>query len=607
LKYCDSCHSAYPDDFSTCPRDQTPLRFASELPAGMVLRGKYEILEKVGAGGMAVVYRAKHRAFDEVVAIKVLSARLSDEDEFRRRFHTEAVVARRLRHPSAVRVEDLDTTEDGRPFIVMEYVEGRNLREVIRTEGALPMARAVEIARQVASALADAHALGIVHRDIKPDNILLTRDAGGAERARVLDFGISKVKEGALGNAVGHVPTTTGFVVGTPQYLSPEQAMGRRGDEIDGRADVYSLGVVLYEMVTGRLPFESDTAMGVILQHLQTPPTPPHLVRPDLALPAPLSDLLLRALEKDRDRRFATADEMRAALEAVPRAATPVGAPHPPARAPIPLPPLPQTPRPAATVQADIGEMPTLARVPTPAGPPPLPSRAPAPTPAVPPRRSRRRWMWAGIGVFAFIVFVSRDDERGRRRAPEPERPETAAEAAQREGEEQDARIEEEVEALLAATPSVREEDIEVSVTQGRVTLGGESGNETAIEVAKALAGTVAGVREVKSEVRLEKGRRTGPPRVEDLLPRIPLPPRPPGDAGVTPQATEAARKLVAEGRAHLAQGRARAAVDSFKAALDLDPYSGDAHEGLGRAIAALVQQSLPRFGGASPKPNPSP
>ena len=193
VKYCDSCHSAYPDDFAICPRDQGPLRVASELLPGMVIRGKYEILEKIGSGGMASVYRAKHLAFGEVCAIKVVAGKLAHDDTFLKRFRNEAVVTRRLQHPNAVRVDDLDTTEDGRPFIVMEFVEGRNLRDVIRQEAPLHPRRAVAITRQVASALAAAHALGIVHRDIKPDNILLTRDAGGHDWAKVLDFGIAKV------------------------------------------------------------------------------------------------------------------------------------------------------------------------------------------------------------------------------------------------------------------------------------------------------------------------------------------------------------------------------------------------------------------------------
>jgi serine/threonine protein kinase len=334
----------------------------------MVLRGKYEIEGKLGAGGMAAVYRARHLAFGEVRAIKVVNSRLADDEDFLRRFRNEAVVARRLHHPNAVRVDDLDMTEDGRPFIVMEYVEGQNLREMIRREGALSLRRSVRIARQVASALAAAHELGIIHRDIKPDNILLA-GAGPEETAKVLDFGIAKMKEGALGDS-GALMTRTGMVVGTPQYISPEQAMGRRGSELDGRADLYSLGVVLYEMVTGRLPFESDTAMGLILHHLQTPPPPPRDLRPELDIPDPLSAVLLRALEKEPEKRFSSAAEMAGALEEVlalplpERAGTAEAAPgsaRPPTPAPVPF---------------DIDRHETRAMPRT----PPVPGRSPAPT-----------------------------------------------------------------------------------------------------------------------------------------------------------------------------------------------------------------------------------
>ncbi|HEY2942173.1 MAG TPA: protein kinase [Vicinamibacteria bacterium] len=383
MKYCDNCHSAYPDDFTICPRDQGSLRYASELVPGVVIRGKYEILEKIGTGGMATVYRARHLAFGEIVAIKLVGPKLAHDPDFLKRFRTEAVVTRKLQHPNAVRVEDLDTTEDGRPFIVMEYVNGRSLREVIRTEGALSLPRAVAIARQACSALAAAHALGITHRDIKPDNILLAPSPGG-DVVKILDFGIAKVKEGSFDTGEGYTPTQTGMVMGTPQYISPEQAMGKRGAEVDGRSDLYSLGVVLYEMVTGRLPFSSDTAMGMILHHLQTAPTPPQIARADLSIPGPLSDLLMKALQKERDRRFASADEMLAALDAV--AALPMPSAPLPSRgaaasrqSPVPLPtPTPAdkpTPRPALTTIEDIEDRPTRA----------LPRRSEAPVTPVPP------------------------------------------------------------------------------------------------------------------------------------------------------------------------------------------------------------------------------
>ena len=560
VRYCPSCHSVYPNEFRTCPKDQADLLTASELQPGMVLRGKYEILGKLGAGGMAAVYRARHLAFGEVRAIKVVNNRLADDEDFLRRFRNEAVMARRLHHPHAVRVDDLDVTEDGRPFIVMEYVEGYNLREVIRQEGALSLRRSVRIARQVASALAAAHALGIVHRDIKPDNILLT-GAGEDETAKVLDFGIAKMKESALGDS-GAVATRTGMVVGTPQYISPEQAMGRRGSELDGRADLYSLGVVLYEMVTGRLPFESDTAMGIILHHLQTLPPAPRDVRPDLGIPEPLSDVLMRALEKEPEKRFASAAAMSLALDDVlalplPERAQPAGAAaergpmgsaRPLTPRPIPSdidrhetrvmpktpavsgpavaavagaatasrtpPPLPHTPMPALTIAPG---RPSAAWTPVPSativtpaagGGLPLPGGAGTPPPLPlpgPTKRTRGRpwpwWVWV-VGAIVLISTLNKNRvERHRNDTPQPSPASAQSESADGDARAaRDAQITTSVQHALRSNPRTRRQDIDVEVDEGFVTLTGSAPAPAAHE-AEALARRVDGVRKVVNAI----------------------------------------------------------------------------------------------------------
>ena len=318
MKYCDTCHATYPLEFTVCPKDQSPLREAEELVTGMVLRGKYEVLDKLGSGGMAVVYRAKHLTFGEIRAIKVVSSQLARDEKFLKRFRNEAIIARKLRHPNAVHIDDFDTTEDGRPFIVMDYVEGKSLRTVLHEDGPMPAQRAVRIARQVTAALDAAHKLGIVHRDIKPDNILIvpmpTKSEYGSDIAKVLDFGIATVREGGPIGSSGYTPTQTSMVVGTPQYISPEQAMGKPGSEIDGRADLYSLGCVLYEMLTGVPPFDSDTPIGVLLQHLQAQAKAPRERFPELNIPAKVSSLVMRALEKDPAHRFQSAAQMTQAL-----------------------------------------------------------------------------------------------------------------------------------------------------------------------------------------------------------------------------------------------------------------------------------------------------
>ena len=313
MKYCNQCHGTYPTDFHTCPKDQSVLVATAELLEGMVLRSKYEILEKIGSGGMATVYRVRHLHLKEDVAIKVVSGSLAGDPDFLERFQTEAVVTRKLRHPNAVRLDDFDMTDDGRPFIVMELVRGKSLRTLLQN-GWLAPARAAAIARQVALALGAAHELGIVHRDIKPENILLIPQADGSDLIKVLDFGIARVTSQAADISTGHTPTRTGIILGTPQYVSPEQAKGAKGSGIDGRSDLYSLGVVLYEMLTGELPFQADTPFDLLLQHIQTVPKAPHLVNDHAGISPAMSELVMKALEKDPAKRFQTAAQLAEAL-----------------------------------------------------------------------------------------------------------------------------------------------------------------------------------------------------------------------------------------------------------------------------------------------------
>ena len=216
MKSCPTCQAGYPTHFAVCPQDGTPLVEYGVWPEGTIIRGKYRILEKIGQGGMGSVYKALHVTFDELRAIKVISPELVSDETFLRRFKHEAIITRKLQHPNAVRVDDIDESEDGRPFIVMEFIEGRSLRKLIEEEGAMPAGRACSIVKQVAAGLDAAHRLGMVHRDIKPDNIVLIRTAEG-ELAKVLDFGIAKIKESRMGEAAG-VPRPY-----------PEALVGRNG------------------------------------------------------------------------------------------------------------------------------------------------------------------------------------------------------------------------------------------------------------------------------------------------------------------------------------------------------------------------------------------
>jgi serine/threonine protein kinase len=644
VKYCDTCHSAYPDDFNICPRDQGALRHAADLVPGMVIRGKYEVLSKVGSGGMASVYKARHVAFGEVVALKLVGTRLSGDPDFLKRFRNEAVITRRLQHPNAVRVEDLDSTEDGRPFIVMEYVDGRSLRELVRSEGPQPLARAVSVARQVASALVAAHALGITHRDIKPDNILLGRGPDGAEHVKVLDFGIAKVREASEGGGEGYTPTRTGMIVGTPQYISPEQAMGKRGDEVDGRADLYSLGVVLYEMVTGRLPFQSDTAMGMLLHHLQTAPTPPNLARPDLDIPAPLTDVLMRALQKDRDQRYASATEMLVALDRVaalplPEApplvwpAVPVMTP-PPVRTPSGSPtPRPLTPTELAQIEAQPTKM-------MPSTPTPAPTfMQGTPTVMQPPGAQRRRPWWQWVVASGVIVFAMCSGLCARACSDHDERPSAPASPESASGDKEpsaadaikeglkeaiqeidDDTIQESVEERLAASKATAEHDFSVRVKDGVVTLKGRAPSGAVAQVAEALAETVRGVKEIHNEIRTPEGPRgpragehpKGVPAPGPVAPMPPVP-RPPGASPPDPDSPEgqALRELLKRGHEAMAADKPEEALRHYGAAMSLDPGNEEANKGLQKAAAAWgatwprrIPFLEPR---GRPRPSPSP
>ena len=306
MKTCPTCQGSYPNNYAVCPQDGSALAEIGTWSPGSVIRGKYRVVCKVGQGGMGAVYKAVHLAFDELRALKVMAPELLSDELFVKRFEHEAKITRKLQHPNAVRVDDIDKAEDGRPFIVMEFIEGKSLKQVIREEGPLAWQRVCTLMKQASAALEAAHKLGMVHRDIKPENISLV-DSTEGETVKVLDFGIAKVKEARTGEGQGLTLTGTGVVIGTPQYMSPEQAMGKRGDELDGRADLYSLGIVMYQMLTADLPFKADTTMEILLAHMQKPPAPIWIVHPELGVPDPVAVLTMRLLEKNRDLRPASA------------------------------------------------------------------------------------------------------------------------------------------------------------------------------------------------------------------------------------------------------------------------------------------------------------
>ncbi len=264
---------------------------------------RYRVVEKLGEGGMGAVYAVEHVLLHRRMAMKVLRAALADSEEFAGRFHNEAIAASRIRHPHVVDVVDFGWLDDGRPFLVMEELRGTSLDAVLRQER-IPLPRALRIADQVSQALAAAHAAGVVHRDLKPVNVLLV-GKGDLEAVKVLDFGISKV-------SASHVHLTQlGRVLGTPEYMSPEQTTG---EALDGRSDIYSLGILLFELVTGRPPFVDGNLVKVMLRQRSERPAALRSLRPDLAIPAELEALVGRMLAKSPGARPQTMEACVAAL-----------------------------------------------------------------------------------------------------------------------------------------------------------------------------------------------------------------------------------------------------------------------------------------------------
>ncbi|WP_438014257.1 serine/threonine-protein kinase [Sorangium sp. So ce315] len=275
------------------------------IAPGDVLLGKYRVESVLGRGAMGLVVAARHLALDERVAIKVLLPRYVRDPEILQRFLREGRAAVRIRSRHVVRVADVGTLESGAPYMVMDHLEGRDLAAVLAESGRLPVPVAVELVLQVCEALAEAHAQGIVHRDVKPSNLFVTRNADGSPCVKVLDFGISKMT-----HAEDHALTRVGGVLGSPLYMSPEQL--RSASDVDGRADVYSLGVVLFELLTGRTPFFAHELAQLVYLVTQGEPQRPRALRPDI--PEPLEQVILAAIARDRDRRFANIADLALAL-----------------------------------------------------------------------------------------------------------------------------------------------------------------------------------------------------------------------------------------------------------------------------------------------------
>lgn len=452
---CQNCGHAISADARFCGVCGQPVAISSHggQPApvsqpghdmtGRVIAGRYRLLDKLGEGGMGAVFRAEQLSLKRVVALKLLRPALSDNDELVRRFNAEAEMAARLSHPNTVTLYDFGQDSDGMLFIAMELIAGQSLRQTLG-QGPMPLARIVAIADQICDSLGDAHQRGIVHRDLKPDNVMLSERGSKRDIVCVLDFGIAKLRD-QRGDVTGVPITQAGALLGTPQYMAPEQI---RGETVDGRADIYALGIILYEMLTGALPFEAPSLMAILSCHLLDTPIPPSQRRPDLAVPPAVEQLIMTMLSKAPGERPSSMYEVarqlaeiagarsgqmahspdahQASLSVGPAGPMPVGpamTPAPPgAQAPVITAPPVSTPLPVAPTA------PAIVHTPAPAAPahPGTPAPASGVQLAVaftgvtgkPPDRARKsrkgRWLalfgvlLIGGGVAAFFIHRAR-------------------------------------------------------------------------------------------------------------------------------------------------------------------------------------------------------
>jgi serine/threonine-protein kinase len=375
---------------------------------GKTIAGKYRVEQMIGEGGMGKVYKATQLALDKPVVLKVLRQALLGDERTVARFQREAKAASRLNHPNSISVLDFGQADDGAMFIAMEYVQGKDLHQILSREWPLPESRVMRIMSQVLSALADAHSVGVVHRDLKPENIMVSQGRSEPDFVKVLDFGIAKIIDGTEDE--GPALTRAGFVCGTPEYMSPEQA---RGAKLDHRSDLYAVGVILYQLVSGLLPFDSDTAVGFATKHLTEIPPPPTKRRPEARVSAAMERLIMKALSKNPDERPQTAEQFRAELLAIDKERrAQVGrrsGPHSaPSLAPIPqrkVTPLDQQETKVSGPPAHMGSSPWSQRDVTVKHAPDEPQTSPSVVQAPPPGAVRApRTTVEGTGALAFKV-----------------------------------------------------------------------------------------------------------------------------------------------------------------------------------------------------------
>ena len=311
-KFCPKCFGQF-ENIDKCPYDNTELRSPDNDPLiGTVFAERYEILSVIGCGGMSIVYKAKHRLMDRIVAIKMLHSNIKYDPVSLERFRLEAQAASSLSHHNIIAVHDFGVTAESEAYFVMDYLDGESLDELLQRKTKLPWERAIGIFKQVADGLGAAHKKSIIHRDLKPANVVLIKEDDGSELAKLVDFGIAKLLAGA-GKEQQNL-TKTGDVFGSPIYMSPEQCLGK---SLDQRSDIYSLGCLMYETLTGNPPLMGTSYLETMNKQVDEPPKPFAEAAPDAKVPAELESIIMRCLAKDPDQRYQNCEEIRDQLSAV--------------------------------------------------------------------------------------------------------------------------------------------------------------------------------------------------------------------------------------------------------------------------------------------------